>query len=64
VFYVLEGECLIFFDGKEFLAKPGNAFICEPGDKHNLWNKSKKEFKLVVFKINFPEKDDTTWLKS
>lgn len=63
VFYILEGECWIFLNDKKFLAKPGDAFVCSPGDKHNLWNKSKKEFKLAVFKIDLPEQDDTHWGK-
>lgn len=61
VFYVLENECLIYINDKKFLAKPGDAFVCSPKDKHNLHNKSDKEFKLVVFKINLQKKDDTHW---
>jgi len=61
VFYTLQGECSIFIDGKEYIAKPGDAFICNPEDKHNLWNRSNKDFKLVVFKINLPEGNDTIW---
>jgi len=61
VFYILEGEAYIYINGKEFLAKPGDAFICSPGDKHNLWNQTDKDFKLVVFKINFSKEDDTKW---
>ena len=41
------------------MAKLGDAFICEPGDKHYFWNKTDKEFKLVVFKVDYPEIDDT-----
>lgn len=62
IFYILEGECLIFINDQEFLAKPGDAFVCDPGDVHNLWNKSDKEFKLIVFKVNRPENhEDTLW---
>lgn len=32
-----------------------------PGDKHNLWNRSEKDFKLAVFKTDLPESDDTNW---
>ena len=63
VYYVLEGEALLDMKEKEFLAKPGDAFICGPGDKHRVWNKSDKDFKLVVFKINLPKKYDTEWLE-
>ena len=64
VFYILEGETLITINGVEYLAKPGDAFICSPGDAHNLWNRTDKEFKLVVFKINLPEDgEDTHWVE-
>jgi hypothetical protein len=35
--------------------QPGDALIDSPGDVHNLWNKTKEEFRLVAFKINLPE---------
>src|SRR5690348_11651459 len=64
VYYILEGESSIFINGQEFLASVGDAFIASPGDTHQLWNKSGKPFKLVVFKINLPENDeDTQWLE-
>jgi len=62
VFYILEGETLITINGVDYPAKPGDAFICSPGDVHNLWNKTDREFRLVVFKINLPEEgEDTHW---
>jgi quercetin dioxygenase-like cupin family protein len=62
VFYILDGETVIYINDNNYLAKSGDAFICEPMDKHFLWNKSEKEFKLVVFKINKSEdSDDTIW---
>jgi len=61
VFYILEGEALIYINDKEYLAKPSDAFICSPRDRHNLWNKSEKEFKLAVFKINLPKEVDIEW---
>lgn len=64
VYYIFEGETTININGKDYHAKAGDAFITSPGDVHNLWNKTDKDFKLVVFKINMPEdSDDTNWLK-
>jgi len=63
VFYVLEGQAVIKIGGEEFPAQPGDAFICSPGDRHSLWNQSGEDFRLVVFKINKPEEDDTTWFE-
>ena len=61
IFYILEGECLIYLNDEKFFAKSGDAFVCSPGDKHNLWNKTDKDFRLAVFKINLPKEDDTHW---
>ena len=63
IFYVLEGQAVIRIGGEEFPAQPGDAFICSPGDRHSLWNRSGEEFRLVVFKVNKPEEDDTTWFE-
>jgi quercetin dioxygenase-like cupin family protein len=64
VFFALEGECLIYLNGLEYRTRPGDAILCNPNDKHNLWNKTKKPFKLAVFKINLPDKDDTVWVEN
>ena len=64
VFYILEGEATITINDVDYLAKPGDAFICSPGDVHNVWNKTNKDFRLVVFKINLPkDKEDNHWLE-
>jgi quercetin dioxygenase-like cupin family protein len=64
VFYILEGEATITFNEVEYPARPGDAFICSPGDVHSLWNKTDEDFRLVVFKINLPEKgEDSHWQK-
>src|SRR4030042_251051 len=63
VFYVLEGQAVIELAGEEFLARPGAAFICSPGARHSLWNRSDEDFRLVVFKISLPEEDDTVWME-
>jgi len=62
VFYILEGEATITINDIDYLARPGDAFICSPGDIHNLWNRTKEDFRLVVFKINLPEDgEDRYW---
>jgi quercetin dioxygenase-like cupin family protein len=62
IFYILRGECSIFINEKEYIAKPGDSFVCEQGDEHYLWNKSDEEFELVVFKIDRPQdNEDTNW---
>ncbi len=63
VFYILEGVAVIQIRAQDYVARPGDAFICDPGDTHSLWNQSDEDFKVVVFKINKPEEDDTDWLE-
>ena len=62
VFYLLEGEATITVNDVDYPARSGDAFICSPGDVHNLWNKTDQEFTLLVFKINMPEAgEDSHW---
>lgn len=61
VFYILGGEAEMTFNGELIFAKTGDAFICEPYDKHNLWNKSDNPFKVLVFKIEYQGDEDTHW---
>ena len=62
IFYILSGECHIFINEVDYLAKPGDAFVCSPKDVHNLWNQSDLPFSLLVFKVNRPEGDeDSVW---
>lgn len=62
VFYVLSGEALLTINNIEYVTKPGDAFICSPGDKHNLWNKSQEKYEILVFKIDLQKNDeDTEW---
>ncbi len=62
VFYILEGEATITLNDVDYPARPGDAFICSPGDVHSVWNKIDRDFRLVVFKINLPEdEEDSHW---
>jgi len=63
VFYIVEGEAAISINERDYQARPDDAFICSPGDRHSLWNQSDEGFKVLVFKINKPEEDDTDWLE-
>lgn len=64
VFYILEGQAILTIDAVDTPTRPGDAFICSPGDVHSVWNKTDREFKLVVFKINLPEEgEDSQWLE-
>ena len=64
VFFILEGQATIRLGSEDFLARPGDALVCNPGDEHRLWNQSDQGFRLAVFKINTPEADDSVWLEA
>jgi quercetin dioxygenase-like cupin family protein len=63
VFYVLEGGSWLILDGKKYMTVAGDSFIVRPGVKHTVWNDSDKPFKQVVFKIDYPEGNDTVWME-
>lgn len=57
-YYILKGEAAFAFNGERVDARPGDAFVCEPGDVHSVINSSYGEdFLFLVFKTNFTEGD-------
>lgn len=65
VWYVLEGEAHFFLSNVDYFLKPGDTLMAGLKDVHYVWNKSDKEFRLLVFKTNLPENDDDTiWLEN
>ena len=63
VFYILEGQGEVGLAGEVYDARPGDAFICSPNEIHYYWNKTDSNFVFLVFKIDYPEVDDTVWLE-
>lgn len=62
VFYVLFGTAILTINDAEYQTTPGDAFICSPGDRHNLWNQSDENYEILVFKIDLQSNDeDTEW---
>lgn len=61
VFYVLEGEAYLRVGDEEHLAVPGDAFICEPGERHYARNTADTEFRLLVLKLDLTGEDETVW---
>ena len=60
VFYILVGEATITISDMDYPARSGDAFICSPGDVHNLLNQTGQEFRLLVCKINMPEEGEAS----
>jgi mannose-6-phosphate isomerase-like protein (cupin superfamily) len=50
VFWLLEGEALFWINGDEYIAKPGEVIIMEPGDKHNITNERDSDLVFVFAK--------------
>ncbi len=42
---------------KEFEVKPGDMIYVDKNEEHSFRNESKKDFKMLCFKINFQEGD-------
>jgi quercetin dioxygenase-like cupin family protein len=61
--YMLDGECTILYNNEDVVVKAGDTFIYEPQDIHYHWNKTDTDAKILVFKLDFPEGDDTVWIE-
>jgi len=61
VFFILKGKATLLLKNKKIKAKPGDFFVCKPGNMHGVINHSKKEFLILVLKIN-PKERDSYWV--
>ncbi|MDD3324887.1 MAG: cupin domain-containing protein [Sulfurospirillaceae bacterium] len=62
-FFVLEGECVVYVDGKRVLIQKGDYLRCEPGESHLFRNESDKDFKAVFVKAPFFEEKDSVYIQ-
>lgn len=62
VFYILQAGGTLIINGDEREPEKGDVIICEPGDVHEVINRSSQTFRILVFKM-FYEEDDTVWLE-
>lgn len=60
VYVVRRGECELIVNGERHTLRPGDVILMEPGDVHELINRSEEVFELLVFKTNVGE-SDTAW---
>ena len=44
-------------DGKEFKVNPGNMICIDRNESHGFRNETDKEFKMIMFKVNFQKGD-------
>ena len=61
-FFVLEGECSVYVDGKKVVIKKGDYLQCEPGEAHLFINESDKPFKSVFIKAPHSKEKDSVYI--
>ncbi len=61
-FFVLEGECSVYVDGKKVVLKKGDYLICSPGEAHYFHNESDADFKAVFIKAPHLEEKDSVYI--
>lgn len=57
LFYITENSAIMTVNGKEFEVRPNNMVYVDKNEKHGFRNESGKEFKMIVFKMNFEKSD-------
>ncbi|MCK4524915.1 MAG: cupin domain-containing protein [Candidatus Andersenbacteria bacterium] len=57
IFYIINNSAIMIVNNKEFKVNPGDMIYVDKNESHGFRNKSDKEFKMIVFKINFQEGD-------
>lgn len=61
-FFVLEGECAVYLDGKRLLLKKGDYLQCDLGESHLFKNESDAPFKAVFIKAPHLEEKDSVYI--
>lgn len=51
VYYLIEGECTLIYDGKEMPMKTGDVSVVQSGHSHGLINEGNKNARLIVFGV-------------
>ncbi len=57
IFYVINNSAIMIVNNKEFEVKTGDMIYVNKNESHGFRNESDKEFKMIVFKINFQKGD-------
>ena len=61
-FFVLEGECSVYLDGKKVVLKKGDYLQCELGESHMFINEGKNSFKAVFIKAPHLDYKDSVYI--
>jgi mannose-6-phosphate isomerase-like protein (cupin superfamily) len=57
IFYIINNSAIMIVNNKEFEVNPGDMIYVDKNESHGFRNESEKEFKMIVFKINFQKGD-------
>jgi len=57
IFYITKNSAIMIINKKEIRVKEGDMVYVKKGEEHGFRNESEKNFKMVVFKINFKKGD-------
>ena len=57
IFYITNNSAVMIVNDKEFKVSPGDMIYVNKNENHGFRNDSNKEFKMIVFKINFQKED-------
>jgi mannose-6-phosphate isomerase-like protein (cupin superfamily) len=57
IFYVINNSAIMIVDNQEFKINPGDMVRVAKNESHGFRNESNKDFKMIVFKINFEKGD-------
>ena len=57
IFYITNNSAIMIVGNEEFKVDPGDMIYVDKNERHGFRNESDKEFKVIVFKINFQKGD-------
>jgi len=57
IFYITENSAIMIVNNKEFEVRQGDMIYVDKKESHGFRNESNKEFKMIMFKLNFRKGD-------
>ncbi|MEA2098105.1 MAG: cupin domain-containing protein [Patescibacteria group bacterium] len=57
IFYITDNSATMIVNDKKFKVNPNDMIYVNKKENHGFKNNSNKEFKMIVFKINFKKED-------
>ncbi|MCK4808923.1 MAG: cupin domain-containing protein, partial [Candidatus Aenigmarchaeota archaeon] len=57
IFYIINNSAIMIVNDEEFEVNPGDIIYVDKNENHGFRNESDKDFKMIVFKINFQKGD-------